>query len=310
MRVLVTGARGFVGRHLVALLENAGGDTVWKLVNGSGGEVDAHTIQANLLDRPAVDRAISLTRPDVVYHLAAQSSVAMAFKDPDATIHNNVGSQRNLLDAIREAALDPVILVAGSADQYGAPPPHHQPIDESAPFAPRSPYGESKVMQDAMAADYHRRHGMRIIRARPFPHTGPGQAERFAMPSFARQIVNVERGRQEPVIRVGNLDVRRDYSDVRDVVRAYRLLVDRGVPGEAYNIGSRQPRTVGSMLDWLIALSGVRVTVEVDPARYVPADVAVQYADPRKLGEATGWQPEIPLWRTLNDMLEHARAHD
>jgi GDP-4-dehydro-6-deoxy-D-mannose reductase len=214
----------------------------------------------------------------------------------------------HLLDAARRCGLRPDVLVVGSAEEYGAVLPEELPIRESVPLRPASPYAVSKVAQGALALLYGPAGGMRVVLTRTFHHTGPGRGEAFAESSFARQVAEIEAGLRPPVLKVGNLDAVRDFSDVRDVVRAYWMLLDRGEGGTAYNVCSGQGRRIRDLLDTLLAASTARVDVQVDPARLRPSDVPVQVGDASRLRAATGWEPRIPLERTLSDLLDDWRA--
>ena len=307
MRVLITGAAGFVARHLAAHLLARGQDEVWGLVrpNGRTEDLDPNVrlVRADLLEPGEVIEALRRARPDAIYHLAAQSSVARSLEDPLSTLLNNVGGQVNLLEAVGECGLEPRVLVVGSSDEYGLTFRSGQPVSEGQELRPISAYAVSKVTQDMLGHQYFVTHGLQIVRVRPFGHTGPGQADTFVAAAFARQIAEVESGLREPPIRVGYLDGQRDFTDVRDVVRGYRLLVERGVAGEVYNLGSERPRSVKSVLDSLLALSPARPPVQTDPTLMRPTEVPIQYADCSKLRAATGWRPEIPFEQTLADLL-------
>lgn len=312
MRVLITGVAGFVGRHLAAQLIEAGEHEVWGLAR-PGHETDGldpriTLIQADLQQRELVDRAITQARPEAIYHLASQSSVAKSLKDPLPTIVNNVVGQVNLLEACAEHARDVRILVIGSNEEYGLTRPDELPIRETKELRPISAYAVSKVTQDALGHQYFATHGLQIIRVRPFVHTGPGQASTFVTPAFSRQIAEMEAGLREPQMRVGYLDGQRDFTDVRDVARGYRLLIERGTPGEVYNLGTGVPRSIRSILDGLLALTSVKPVVETDPALIRPLEVPVQYPDCSKLHAATGWTPLIPFEQTLRDVLDDWRA--
>jgi GDP-4-dehydro-6-deoxy-D-mannose reductase len=264
--------------------------------------------EADLEDPTQAAVAVEEARPDRIFHLAGQSSVHRSWDDPGATLRANVLGIVNVLDAARRLGLRPAALVVGSADEYGPASPEEQPLRESAPLRPASPYAVSKVAQAALALLYGPAGGMRVVVTRTFPHTGPGRGEAFAESSFARQIAEIEAGRRPAVVEVGNLDAVRDFADVRDVVRAYDLLIENGEPGEVYNVCTGRGRRIGELLDALVALSTVRVDVRVDAARLRAADVSVLVGDPSKLRSATGWQPRIPLEQTLRDLLEDWRA--
>jgi GDP-4-dehydro-6-deoxy-D-mannose reductase len=252
--------------------------------------------------------AIERVRPDAVYHLASQSSVAISLRDPTDTMLNNVFGQINLLEACATHAPEARILVVGSNEEYGLTRPDELPIHETRELRPISPYAVSKVTQDLMGLQYFATHKLQVVRVRPFTHTGPGHASIFVAPAFARQIAEMEHGLCEPLMKVGYLDGQRDFTDVRDVVRGYRLLVERGVPGEVYNLGSGVPRSVRSILEGLLALTTVRPDVETDPSRLRPLEVPVMYADCSRIEAATGWRAEIPFEQTLRDVLEDWRA--
>jgi GDP-4-dehydro-6-deoxy-D-mannose reductase len=309
MRALITGVGGFVGRHLLRHLQQAGDD-----VCGLGRARDVvgldagHMLQADLTDRDAVERLMRTVQPEAVYHLAAQSSPSDSLADPWATICNNLLGQLNLLEALVSAGLRPRVLVIGSSDEYGLVTPEEVPTHEDTPLRPRTPYAVSKVGQDLMGLQYFAQHGLPVIRVRPFNHTGPGHDARFVIPSFARQLAEIEAGLREPVLHVGNLDVARDFSDARDMVEAYRLALVSGAPGEVYNLGRGRSVPISAMVDELIALCRVPVEVRVDPALLRPSDIPRQQADTRKFTALTGWQPRIPWHTTLRDTFEYWRA--
>lgn len=312
MRILITGAAGFVGRHLAAHLRAQAECEVWGLSRSApdtqGPMSGIRLITADLTRRHEVDAALEEVRPDQIYHLAAQSSVARSLDDPSSTLLNNVVATVNLLEGVAKARLTSRILMVGSNEEYGLTRPDELPIVESKELKPISPYAVSKVAQDMLGHQYCATHGLQVVRVRPFTHTGPGHGDTFVTPGFARQIAEMEAGVREPLIKVGYLEGQRDFSDVRDVVRAYRLILAAGEPGEVYNVGSGQPRSIRSILDGLVALSTVTPRVEVDPSRIRPLEVPVQYADCSKLRAATGWRPEIPFEQTLADVLADWRA--
>jgi GDP-4-dehydro-6-deoxy-D-mannose reductase len=311
MRVLITGAAGFVGRHLAAHLLALGGYTVWGIARtadkGDGLDARVRLVEADLRERSAVDETVKTVSPEAVYHLASQASVARSLADPLDTILNNVVGQVNLFEACARHAPDARILVVGSNEEYGLTHPHELPISESKELRPISPYAVSKVTQDLLGHQYFATHGLQVVRVRPFTHTGPGQASLFVTPAFARQLAEMELGQREQRMQVGFLDGQRDFTDVRDVVRGYRLLVERGQAGEVYNLGSGIPRSVRSILDDLLELTTVRPVVEVDPSMFRPVEIPVMYADCSKIYAATGWKAEIPFDQTLQDVLDDWR---
>ena len=310
MRALITGVGGFVGRHLLHhLLEE--GDQVC----GVGRAVDlldfeemsVHIVQVDLADRAGLERVIREVQPDAVYHLAAQSSPSESLSDPWATISNNLVAQINLLEAVLSAGLRPRVLVVGSSDEYGQVAPEDLPTHEDVPLRPTTPYAVSKVGQDVLGFQYFARHALPVIRVRPFNHTGPGHDVRFVVPSLARQLAEIEAGLREPVLHVGNQNVYRDFTDARDMVRAYRLALMAGVPGDVYNLGRGRALRIGDMVEDLISLCRVRVETRVDPALLRPSDSPRQEADTRKFTALTGWQPRIPWHTTLRDTFDYWR---
>jgi GDP-4-dehydro-6-deoxy-D-mannose reductase len=309
--VLVTGAGGFVGGHLVPLLAQEGASVTGVVLPqggiswGSGAGM--RVVEADLDDPAAAAAVVEAAPPERIVHLAGQSSVHHSHLDPAGTLRTNVLGIVHLLDAVRRRGLRPRVLVVGSAEEYGAPKPAELPLRESSPLRPASPYAVSKVAQGALALQYGA-DGIEVVLTRTFNHTGPGRGEAFAESSFARQVAEIEAGLRPPVISVGNLDAVRDFADVRDVVRAYALLLERGEAGSVYNVCTGSGVSIGGLLDILLAASTARVDVRVDPDRLRPSDVPVQVGDPSRLQAATGWQPRIPLEQTLRDLLDDWRA--
>ncbi len=306
MQVLITGAGGFVGRHLTQyLLEN--GAVVHGTALTSESEtlpgIDTHVL--DLTDEGAVLALIEKVRPDAIYHLAGQAFVPRSFEDPWETMVNNIRPQLNLFQACLTFAIKPRFLVVSSAEIYGAA--QVIPIGEEAPLLPSSPYSVSKITQDMLGLQYYLSHQLPVMRARAFNHIGPGQNERFVAPAFALQIARIEAGMQEPVLHVGDLSARRDFTDVRDIVRAYRLIMEQGQPGEVYNIASGEARSIQSLLDILLTCTEASIEVWVDPARLRPNHVPVLQGDNTKLRQATGWQPQITFEQTLRDVLNDCR---
>jgi GDP-4-dehydro-6-deoxy-D-mannose reductase len=311
VRALVTGAGGFAGGYLLAYLKEA---TDWELYGNNHVLPDGHDsiermkwVTADLTNREQTSALVERVRPHYVFHLAAQSNVPKAFKDPEGTIMNNVVGQLNLLDALRKSSPDAVVLVVGSSEQYGLVRSEDTPIDEDTPFRPNNPYAVSKIAQDALALQYFLAYGQKIIRVRPFNHLGPGQNEHFVAAAFAQQIARIEAGKQEPIIYVGNLEAIRDFTDVRDIVRAYHLAITLGEPGEVYNIGSGRGHTIQWLLDTLLSLQPVAVEVKQDPARMRPSDIPTNVCNNARFTRRTGWEPRIPLEQTLRDVLDYWR---
>jgi GDP-4-dehydro-6-deoxy-D-mannose reductase len=301
MRALVTGASGFVGPYLVAHLEQLGDDVI-AIGDGSDGS-DGFDIT----DRAATRTAFTANRPEVVYHLAAWSDTGASWADPTACLRVNVEGTANVLDAARECGVRRVLAV-GSAEEYGLVDASADRVREDAPLRPITPYGSSKVAASFLALQAWLGRGLETVRVRPFSHTGAGQSERFVVPALARRIADAERAHAS-TITIGARDPVRDFSDVRDVVRAYRLLIEHGEPGEVYNVCRGEGVSIGDLVDRLVSCSGLALGVEVDPGLRRPADVPRLVGDRTKLVEATGWAPEHSLDSTLEAVLEHARAH-
>lgn len=308
MRALITGVSGFVGPHLVRALRQA---TDWALIglNRRTGVGEGYaSVTADLLDRERVRQVVAEIAPTHVFHLAAQSHVPTSHADAGETLTNNAIGQVNLLDACRALPEPPRVLIIGSAEEYGLARPEEMPLGEGQPFRPASPYAVSKVTQDLLGWQYFVSYQLPVVRVRPFNHIGPGQSDHFAVPAFARQIAEIEVGRRAPVVQVGNLEAQRDFLDVRDVVRAYHLALTKGRPGEVYNVGSGVPVRLRAVLDLLLDLSPVQIEIATDPAQLRPSDLPLLAADNRALRAATGWEPTIPLERSLRDILDWWRG--
>lgn len=296
MRSLITGGGGFVGHWLADHLRERGDDVV-----SVDKEVDV-TDPASLL--PAlVDAA-----PDAVYHLAALTHVGQSWDDPLNVLEVNVIGTGAVLAAARRCGSDPRILIVSSAEVYGAvTDPSRLPLDEEAPTAPLTPYAASKLAAEALAVQAFLGHGQRVVIVRPFNHIGPGQSPNFAVAALAQRIV--EAGRDGATsIPVGNLTARRDFTDVRDVVRAYRLLIESGEPGVVYNVCSGRDVSIQEIADGLLELAGTTLALETEPALMRPVEVPVLRGDPARLSAVTGWKPEIPLEQTLSDVLDYWRS--
>ncbi len=268
------------------------------------------THQVDLLDRASVDAVVRQVQPQWVFHLAALSSPAASWDDPAATIATNAGLEANLLAALVKQKPMPRVVVVGSGDEYGRPPGRARRLDEATPLRPLTPYGVSKVTQDLLALQYHLSHGLPAIRMRPFNHAGPRQAPHFAIASFAQQIARIELGKQPPILKVGNLEARRDFTDVRDIARAYLLAAEKGKPGEVYNVGSGKAPRLRELVDLLLTMTRSKITLEVDPTRKHMAEADVYICDARRFARLTGWRPRIALERTLRDTLDEWRRHE
>jgi GDP-mannose 4,6-dehydratase len=320
MRALITGITGFVGSHLAEyILENHAQVEVGGLVRWRSPKVNIDRIldrivlhYGNLVDLSSIQRLLAEYRPDIIFHLAAQSYVDFSFIAPVDTLETNITGTCNLLEATRQLkqadGYDPVIHICSSSEVYGQVRDDEVPIRESNPLRPASPYAVSKVGEDMLAFQYWASWKIKSIRSRMFTHTGPRRGEVFVVSNFAKQVAAIEAGLAEPVLKVGNLDSVRTFSDVRDAVKAYWLLVKMCPPGEVYNIGGVETMTIGRMLDKLLAMSTVKnIKVEVDPARLRPSDVTLQIPCVEKFEKVTGWKPEIPFEKTLRDTLEYWR---
>lgn len=313
MRALITGITGFVGSHLAEHLLSQDievwGTYRWRSrtenVDHLLGRITL--VECDLRDRSSVEHMIAAVRPDRIFHLAAQSFVPTSWNAPSETFITNVVSQINLFDAVRSAGLPARIQVACSSEEYGLVYPHEVPIRESNPLRPLSPYGVSKVAQDLLAYQYARSYGMHIVRTRTFNHSGPRRGPVFVESNFAKQVAEAEAGLRPPVLEVGNLEARRDYTDVRDVVRAYHLALELCEPGEVYNIASGRAYSVRELAGIFLRLSRVPLQVRQDPARLRPSDVQILLGDAGRFRARTGWEPAIPFEQTLEDLLEYWR---
>jgi GDP-4-dehydro-6-deoxy-D-mannose reductase len=312
MRALITGINGFVGGHLAEHLLSSGLWEVAGIARQPALALETLTgrvtyVAADLSDREQTLRALASIRPDVIFHLAGQSNVPHAFADPHTTVQTNIGAQLNLFLGVLQLRIDPLIIVASSNEIYGLVRPEDLPVNEQTPLRPVNPYAVSKAAQDLFAYQYHISHRMRTVRLRPFNHIGPRQTEAFVVPAFAAQIARIEAGLQPPVLRVGNLAAERDFSDVRDIVRAYELAALHGEVGAAYNVGSGQAVGVQRILDILLTFSTHDIQIEPDPSRMRPSDVPRVVCDASRFHADTGWTPRIPLEQTLFDTLEYWR---
>ncbi len=314
MRLLITGITGFVGSHMAeyALAQGAEvfGSARWRSrtenVEHLRGRV--RLIECDLRDVASVRGLLEAAAPTHVIHLAAQSFVGTSWHTPGETLATNINAQLNLLEGMRALKLSPRFLAIGTSEEYGLVYPDELPIRETNPLRPLSPYAVSKVAQDMMGYQYFKSYGLPIIRTRAFNHEGPRRGEVFVTSNFAKQVAEIEAGLRAPVIFVGDLKPTRDYSDVRDIIRGYWALLDRGEPGEVYNLCSGRPWAIQQVLDFLLGESRSKgISVETDPARLRPSDVMVLDGDPSKIRNATGWAVEIPFEQTLRDSLAYWR---
>jgi GDP-4-dehydro-6-deoxy-D-mannose reductase len=310
VRVLITGVGGFVGNHLAQhlLSSQPEAELHGTVLNHSGVSPVGVTHHAlDLRNAAATKHLLQDVRPDAIYHVAAIAAVGRSFNTAWETIENNALAQFNVLEACLTLAPRPRVLVISSGEIYGPARPEQLPANEDTPLRPSSPYSVSKVTQDMLGLQYFIAHALPVVRARPFNHMGPGQSEGFVAPDFAMQIARIEAGLQAPRMYVGNLEAQRDFLDVRDVVRAYRLLMQDGVAGEVYNVASGETHSIRDLLDTLIGYSTSPIEVCDDPHRMRPASVPVLWGDASRLKITTGWQPSIPFEQTLLDVLNDCR---
>jgi len=311
-RALITGITGFVGSHLAEYLLEEGvevyGIARWrsKLDNIEHITNNIQLINADIRDGHSLERVIGESKPDYVFHLASQSFVQMSWWAPADTMETNAIGTIHLFEAIMKSEIDPKIQVAGTSEEYGMVYPNELPIKETNPLRPLSTYGVSKVAQDKLAYQYHKSYGLKIVVTRAFNHTGPRRGEVFVTSNFAKQIAEIEKGK-EPVICVGNLGARRDFSDVRDVVRAYWLALEKCEFGEVYNICSEETRTIQEVLNLLLSMTNINIEVRQEPSRMRPSDVEILQGDCSKFKKQTGWKPTIPFERTMKDLLNYWR---
>jgi GDP-4-dehydro-6-deoxy-D-mannose reductase len=296
-RLLVTGVHGFVGRTLARMVESDARLAGWRLLDTPP--------TADLRDPRDAALLVGRDPPDAVIHLAAQSSVPEAFRDPAATLATNVLGTLNLLHALQAATFRGRVVYVGTGDVYGHVAEDALPVSEGFVPVPRNPYAVSKFAAEALCRQWTITEGMDIVLARPFNHIGPGQSERFVVSDFARQVAAIRRGLREPVVRAGDIDVTRDFTDVRDVVHAYFALIDAGTSGETYNVCSGRERSIRAILDRLAELAAIEIGVEVEPARLRKAEQRRMRGDATKIRTATGWEATTPLDASLAAMLEH-----
>lgn len=320
MKILITGINGFAGSHLAEFLLKNNLGVVYGTRRHFRSNIEniAHILNkiillgCDLQDLSATHRIISDVKPDIIFHLAAQSFVGDSYINPWATLNNNMAGAFNILEAVRmEKAHDerynPVIQFAGSSEEYGLVLPEEIPITETNPLRPQSPYAISKVATTLLALSYFRTYGIRAVVTRAFNHTGPRRGEVFATSSFAKQIAEIEQGLKPPIIYHGNLDTKRDFTGVRDMVHAYWLAVTQGEPGETYNICTGVAYSIRDVLLHLLSQSPASIKLQMDPARLRPSDVPILLGDSTKFREKTGWIPTIPFKQTLLDLLNYWR---
>lgn len=314
-RILITGCTGFVGGYLVEQCRNrypqaelfglSGHPTPLTVTPGMS---DVKLLVAEITQPEAVRQVVAQAQPDLVIHLAARSSVSASWQDPSGTLEVNAGGTIHLLEALRSEQLTPRIVLVGSGEQYGMVRPEDNPIREECPFRPANPYAASKAAQDLYGYQYFVAYRLPILRARPFNHFGPRQASTFVIANFARQIALIEAEKVEPVLSVGNLQARRDFLPVEDVVAAYLAIAEQGRPGEAYNIGSGQALSIRAILDFLLTFARTSIQLREDPARLRPVDVPLLEADTSRLRADTNWKPAVQFEFALQRTLDYWRS--
>lgn len=312
LKALITGISGFVGSHLAEYLLSAADWQVAGTVFGPygaiadlSGRLELYPAELSRLD--VMTFILEQARPDALFHLAAQPLVSASWYDPWGTLETNIRVQLNVLEGVARVCPHCRVLVVGSSEEYGLISPEDLPIDEDTPLRPLSSYALSKVAQDLMGLQYYLTHKLHTVRVRPFNHIGPRQRVGFVASDFASQIAAAEVGLQPPTIQVGNLAARRDFSDVRDVVRAYVMLITHGEPGEVYNVGSGTSHAIQEVLDTLLGMSRVPIEVQGVPERMRPSEVPEVICDATRIRERIGWQPTIPFEQSLRDILEYWR---
>ncbi|TQK73689.1 GDP-4-dehydro-6-deoxy-D-mannose reductase [Brevibacillus sp. AG162] len=315
MKALITGVTGFAGGHLAEYLLSRGDVDVYGTFRSLakkeqlGHLMDrVHMENCELKDPQSVNELIQKIKPDLIFHLAAQSFVPTSVLSPADTMVNNIVPQLNLFEAVRNHAVPCKIQIACSSEEYGLVYPEEIPIKETNPLRPLNPYAVSKIAQDYLGYQYHHSYGLAIIRTRTFHHTGPRRGESYVTSNFAKQIAQIELGLQEPKVHVGNLEAIRDFTDVRDIVKAYWLAITRGEPGDVYNISAGTRYTIEDMLKTLLALTDVQVEIHVDTNRLRPSDVDIVLGDSSLFREKTGWEPEISFQQTMEDLLNYWRS--
>ena len=315
MKVLITGITGFAGSHLADyILDNLPDAQVFGMIRWRSRmenilhiEDRIHLIEADLKDMSALRKCLAEVQPDRIFHLAAQSFVPTSWICPAETFAINAIGQINLFEAILSLGISPKIQIAGSSEEYGLVNSNEVPMKETNPLRPLSPYAVSKVAQDLLGWQYFKSYGLKVVRTRGFNHTGPRRGEVFICSNFAKQIIEIEKKKREPIIYVGNLEAKRDFTDVRDMARAYWLSLEKGEEGEVYNLGTGKTYSIQEILDMLLAISKADVKIEIDPDRLRPSDVPILLSDSSKFRQLTGWEPQIPFSQSLQDLLDYWR---
>lgn len=313
MKALITGITGFVGSHLADHLLSQGIEVYGTTRLRSPQDNISHIkdkiklLMGDVRDAHSIESIVEEVKPDYIFHLAAQIFVPMSWKAPSDTIETNVTGTINLLEAVRKSKTNPKIHIPGSSEEYGLAYPEETPIKETNPLRPLSPYGVSKVAEDLIGWQYFKSYGMNIVRTRAFSHAGPRMGEAFVTSNFAKQIAEIEKGIKKPIIYVGNLNAGRDFTDVRDIVKAYWLAVNKCRSGEVYNICSGKSMTIRSVLDLQLSMTKKKIEIKTDESRLRPSDTEKLVGDCSMFRKETGWKPEIPLDKTMKDVLDYWR---
>ena len=315
-KILITGINGFVGSHLAEyVIENNFGEVHGTVRGKTPSYVNIESIRnkisimsCDLVDAFSTDNVIKEVQPDLVFHIAAQAFVPASWKSPAETMSSNVMGSLNLFEAIRRNDIDARIQIACSSEEYGLVLPSEVPIKETNPLRPLSPYGVSKVAMDLLGYQYFKSYGMNIVRTRAFNHSGPRRGQEYVDSNWARQVALIEKGKQKPELFVGNLTARRDFTHVRDIVRAYWIAATKATPGEVYNICTGKDYSMQEVLDMLLKMTNKKIKVTQDPERMRPSDVEILLGDCSKFKKETGWKPEISYEQTLKETLDYWRA--
>ncbi|MDD5292602.1 MAG: GDP-mannose 4,6-dehydratase [Candidatus Omnitrophica bacterium] len=314
MKVIITGIAGFVGSHLAEFLLNKKGIKVFgidrwlsRLDNINHIKDKVRLIECDLTDPFSTNSEIEKIKPDLIFHLAAQSFVPTSWSAPHDTLTTNIIGQLNIFEAVRKLNLKTKIQIACSSEEYGLVYKNEVPIKETNPLRPLSPYAVSKVAQDLLGYQYHQSYNLFVVRTRGFNHTGPRRGENFVSSNFAKQIALIEKGQQKPVIEVGNLNAIRDFTDVRDMIKGYWLALQKGKAGEVYNISSGRGVTIKKVVQILLSFTDMDISVKKNANRLRPSDVEILIGDSSKFRKQTGWKPQIPLEKTLLDLLNYWR---
>ncbi len=308
MKSLIIGGAGFVGSYLIRYLQEQGQEVaVTKMPQETIAAPGADQYDLNILEKDSITDLILKLQPDYVFHLAAQSSVGLSWKNPQMTIDVNIKGSVNVLEALRKAEKRPKTLLIGSGEEYGAIRPEELPVSETNALKPENIYAATKACQNMFGRIYAEAYGLSVTMVRAFNHIGPNQAPMFVVADFCRQTAEIEAGKRDAVLKVGNLAAERDFTDVRDVVRAYALLVEKGTAGETYNVGSGHAVAIDTILKMILSMSDKEIRIEKDPSKFRPVDVPTIEADTKKLYEATGWTPQISLEQTIRETLDYWR---